>query len=57
MWRSLLAEAPAGAPWVGFVRGALARVSGAPVVAAEPGPNADDVAAAADHERRRNATT
>jgi cytochrome c-type biogenesis protein CcmH len=47
IWRSLLAEAPAGAQWVGFVRGALARVSNTPVAVAEPGPNAGDIAAAA----------
>jgi cytochrome c-type biogenesis protein CcmH len=52
-WRALLAEAPADAPWAAFVREALARVSGAPVV--EPRPSASDVAAAAnmsDEERR-----
>jgi cytochrome c-type biogenesis protein CcmH len=49
IWRSLLAEAPAGAQWVGFVRGALARVSGGPVaVVAGPGPNAGDIAAASN---------
>ena len=47
IWRSLLAEAPAGAQWVGFVRGALARISNTPVVVAKPGPNAGDIAAAA----------
>ena len=46
IWRSLLADAPAGAPWVKFVREALAGVTGASVLAA--GPSADDVAAAAD---------
>ena len=40
-------EAPPGAPWVGFVRGALARVSNTPLAVAEPGPNAGDIAAAA----------
>jgi cytochrome c-type biogenesis protein CcmH len=53
IWRSLLAEAPAGAPWIGFVREALARVGNAPVVVA--GPDAGDIAAAAnmsDDERR-----
>jgi cytochrome c-type biogenesis protein CcmH len=44
IWRSLLADAPAGAPWVGFVREALTRVGGAPV--AVGGPNAADIAAA-----------
>jgi len=46
IWRSLLAEAPAGAPWIGFVREALARVAGAPVAAA--GPNAARISAASD---------
>ncbi len=46
IWRSLLAEAPAGAPWIGFVREALARVAGAPVAAA--GPNAAEISAASD---------
>ncbi len=52
IWRFLLADAPAGAPWVEFVREALARATGAPVPAA--GPSANDVAAAAmsDEERR-----
>jgi cytochrome c-type biogenesis protein CcmH len=44
IWRSLLADAPAGAPWVGFVREALTHVAGAPV--AVGGPNAADIAAA-----------
>src|ERR1700686_4428256 len=30
-WRTMLEEAPAGAPWVGFVRAALGRVTGEPV--------------------------
>ena len=53
IWRSLLAEAPAGAQWLEFVRGALARVASAPVAAA--GPSVDEVAAAAkmsDDQRR-----
>jgi cytochrome c-type biogenesis protein CcmH len=53
VWRSLLADAPAGAPWVAFVRQALARVSNGPVVVA--GPDAGDIAAASnmsDDERR-----
>ena len=45
VWRALLAEAPAGAPWVAFVREALAGATGAPTSA--PGPTASDVAAAA----------
>jgi cytochrome c-type biogenesis protein CcmH len=54
IWRSLLADAPSGAPWVGFVRDALVRVGGGPVVVAGPGPNAGDIAAASnlsDNER------
>lgn len=51
IWRTMLARAPAGAPWVEFVRGALARL--------EPGtagPNAEDVAAASGlSEARRSA--
>lgn len=46
IWRSLLADAPAGAPWVKFVREALARATSAPVSAA--GPSADNVVAAAN---------
>jgi cytochrome c-type biogenesis protein CcmH len=52
-WRALLADAPAGAPWVGFVREALARVTATSVAA--PGPNANDIAAAANmSEQQRN---
>lgn len=43
-WRALLQDAPAGAPWTGFVRAALARVTGQPVAGA--GPTPQDVAAA-----------
>jgi cytochrome c-type biogenesis protein CcmH len=53
IWRALLADAPSGAPWVGFVREALARVSGASLAVA--GPDAGDIAAASnmsDDERR-----
>jgi cytochrome c-type biogenesis protein CcmH len=46
IWRSMLAEASAGAPWVGFVRQALARVSGTPVATVEP--SSTDISAAAD---------
>ena len=46
IWRALLADAPAGAQWVEFVREALAQATGAPAPAA--GPSARDVAAAAD---------
>ena len=52
IWRSLLADAPAGAQWTEFVRGALSRVTGAAVPAAgEPG--ADDAAAADTSEDQR----
>jgi cytochrome c-type biogenesis protein CcmH len=44
IWRGMLAEAPAGAPWAGFVREALARVSGPPVMAV--GPSTADISAA-----------
>ncbi len=53
IWRSLLGDAPVGAPWVGFVRAALARATGAPSAApglsdnemvAAPAPSASDVA-------------
>jgi cytochrome c-type biogenesis protein CcmH len=46
-WRELIASAPADAPWVQFVREELARAEGAPQQAV-PGPNADQMAAAAD---------
>ncbi len=45
-WRALLAEAPADAPWAGFVRAALARVSGQPVTG--PGSTPQQMAAAED---------
>jgi cytochrome c-type biogenesis protein CcmH len=56
IWRSLLVDAPADAPWADFVRQSLARVGGdgAPSLAVA-GPNADDIAAAStksDAERR-----
>jgi cytochrome c-type biogenesis protein CcmH len=44
IWRGMLAEAPAGAPWAGFVREALARVSIPPVTAV--GPSLADISAA-----------
>jgi cytochrome c-type biogenesis protein CcmH len=40
IWRAMVAGAPGGAPWVGFVRRELARLEG--------GPGPEDVAAAAD---------
>jgi cytochrome c-type biogenesis protein CcmH len=43
-WRALLQDAPADAPWVGFVRAALARVTGQPVAGA--GPTSPEIAAA-----------
>lgn len=45
-WRALLAEAPADAPWAGFIREALARVTGQPVAGA--GPTPQEMAAAQD---------
>jgi len=45
-WRAMLQDAPAGAPWIGFVRAALGRVTGEPVPPAA-GPSDADVAAAA----------
>lgn len=46
IWSELLAEAPPAARWADFVRRALARVEGAPVVS-PPGPSAADMEAAA----------
>lgn len=45
-WRAMLDSAPAGAPWVDFIRTALGRVTGEPVPGG-PGPAAQDIAAAA----------
>ena len=49
IWRGMLDQAPAGAPWAETVREALARVGAAPPppIASTPGPSAQDVAAAA----------
>ena len=48
IWRGMLENAPADAPWVAMVREAITRVGGTPPpVATAPGPNADDIAAAA----------
>jgi cytochrome c-type biogenesis protein CcmH len=44
IWRDLIAEAPAGAYWLSDVRAALTRVEAG--VAASPGPNAAQIAAA-----------
>jgi cytochrome c-type biogenesis protein CcmH len=41
IWRAMVTGAPQGAPWIGFVRGELARLEGG-------GPGQEDVAAAAD---------
>jgi cytochrome c-type biogenesis protein CcmH len=38
IWRALLAEAPADAPWAAFVRQALARIEGSAASAAAPAP-------------------
>jgi len=46
-WRAMLQDAPAGAPWIGFVREALGRVTGEPVPQPS-GPSDADVAAAAN---------
>lgn len=45
LWRKLLAEAPEDAAWAGFVRESLAWLDPA-AAASQPGPSADDVAAA-----------
>ncbi len=46
-WRALLEDAPPNAPWVGFVRESLARVTGEPVASGEAlGPSPDEMAAA-----------
>jgi len=44
IWRTMLAKAPANAPWRPLVQAALVRVGGSPV----PGPSNDAVAAAKD---------
>jgi cytochrome c-type biogenesis protein CcmH len=46
MWRALLADAPQDAPWIGYLRAAIARVDPS-AAAGEGGPTQDDVAAAA----------
>jgi cytochrome c-type biogenesis protein CcmH len=48
IWRGMVTSAPDGAPWLGFVRGELARLEGGPGPGAAPGPGPDDVAAASD---------
>ena len=47
-WRALLADAPPGADWAGFVRESLARVDPAAAAAARPGPSPAEMAAAND---------
>jgi cytochrome c-type biogenesis protein CcmH len=46
IWRNMIAVAPAGAPWLGLVRDALARVEGE-LAEAAAGPSADDMKAVA----------
>ena len=46
LWRGLLAQAPADAPWAELVRQSLARVD--PNAATAKGPSAEDVAAASE---------
>src|SRR3954469_23654872 len=48
IWRTLLAEASAGGARAGFVRESLARGDPAAAAASQPGPSADDVAAASE---------
>lgn len=45
-WRAMLKDAPAGAPWVDFIRAALGRITGE-AVAGVAGPSDADMAAAA----------
>jgi cytochrome c-type biogenesis protein CcmH len=45
-WRDMLKDAPANAPWVGFVRQALVRITGRPP--ANSGPTSEQMAAAQD---------
>ena len=52
IWRVLLADAPAGAQWVEFVREALAQATGAPAPAATL--SASDVAAAAVNDDQQH---
>ncbi len=49
-WRTLIETAPPGAPWVGLVRGALARVEGTaqPAGAGGSGPSEEQIAAASE---------
>ncbi len=54
-WRALLKDAPAGAPWVDFVRAALSRVTGQPIPGAAGPSDADMAAAAKISDERRTA--
>jgi cytochrome c-type biogenesis protein CcmH len=49
IWRALLAEAPADAPWVPFVRSALARIEGSAASAAAPAPAGPVASGAGDN--------
>ena len=46
IWKTMLTNAPNGAPWVDTVKTAIARVTGEKPVAAAPGPDAAQIAAA-----------
>jgi cytochrome c-type biogenesis protein CcmH len=46
IWRAMMKNAPADAPWVPMVRDALARVAAPPSGSTASGPTADDIAAA-----------
>jgi cytochrome c-type biogenesis protein CcmH len=52
-WRAMLQDAPAGAPWIGFVRTALGRVTGEPVPPAKGSSDADVAAAANMNDEQR----
>jgi cytochrome c-type biogenesis protein CcmH len=54
-WRAMLEDAPAGAPWIGFVRAALGRVTGEPVPPAAGPGDADVAAANGMSDEQRNA--
>ena len=54
-WRAMLEDAPAGAPWIGFVRSALGRVTGEPVPPAAGPSDADVAAASGMNDEQRNA--
>lgn len=57
IWRSMAEKAPADAAWLPMVRGALARVEkeGAGGSGAEPGPGAEDIAAASSMSEKERA--